>query len=122
MSADGVEEGLEQGLVRRKRDRSICHIDTESWDREALVAVNRGGEDREAMPPVPFHSKEATADQANDKGRVGVDMKGLVWPGLDCHNGSTEFSDVVRQTGAYEVEDRRGATWGEPGGTSGAVG
>ena len=74
------------------------------------------------MPPVPFHSKEATADQANDKGRVGVDVKGLVWPSLDCLNGSTEFSDVIRQTGTYEAEDRRGATWGEPGGTSGAVG
>ena len=49
-------------------------------------------------------------------------MKGLVWPGLYCHDGSAEFSDVIRQTGTYEVEDRRGATWGEPGGTSSAVG
>ena len=74
------------------------------------------------MPPVPFHSKEATADQAHDKGRISVDVKGLVWPGLDCFNGSAEFSNVVRQTGAYEVEDRGGATWRQPGGTSGAVG
>ena len=74
------------------------------------------------MPPISFHSKEATADQANDKGRVGVDVKGLVWPSLDRHNGSAEFSNIVGQTGAHEVEDCRGTTWGEPGGTSGAVG
>ena len=35
MSADGVEEGLEQGLVRCKREFSVCHIGIESWDREA---------------------------------------------------------------------------------------
>ena len=48
------------------------------------------------MPSVSFHSKEATADQANDKGGISVDMKGLVWPSLDCHDGSAELSDIIR--------------------------
>ena len=68
VSADGVEESLEQGFVRCKCSLSVRHIDIESWDREAQAVVNRGGEDRETMPTVPFHSEEATADQADDKG------------------------------------------------------
>ena len=74
------------------------------------------------MPPISFHGEEATADQANDKGRVSVDMEGLVGPCLNRFNGSAEFSNVIGQTGAYEVKDCRGAARGEPGGTCGAVG
>ena len=78
----------------------VCHMDTEGWDRETKVAVDGGGEKREAKPPVSLHSKEATADQAQNKGGVGVDVKGLVRPGLDCFDSSAELSDVIRQTGA----------------------
>ena len=74
------------------------------------------------MPPIPFHGKEATADQANDEGRVSVNVEGLVRPGLDSLNGGAEFGNVVRQTGAYEAEDCMCAAWREPGGTSSAVG
>ena len=62
VGADGVEECLEQGSVRSKRVFSVCHSDTKGRDRETQVAVDRGGEKGEAMPPVSFHGKEATAD------------------------------------------------------------
>ena len=100
MGADGVEECLEQGSVGCIRRYCVRHMDTESWDGETKVAVDRRGEEREAMPPISLHSKEATADQAQNEGGVGVDVKGLVWPSLDCLDSSAELSDVVRQTGA----------------------
>ena len=74
------------------------------------------------MPPISFHSEEATADQANDKGRISVDVKGLVRPRLDHFNGSAEFSDVIGQVGAYEVKDCREAAQREPGGSHSTVG
>ena len=74
------------------------------------------------MPAIPLHGEEAAADQSQDKGGVGVNMEGLVGPGLKCLNGSTDFGNVVRQTGAYEVEGFREATGGEPCSACCAVG
>ena len=60
------------------------------------MAISRGGKEGEAVPPVPFHCEEATTGQADDKGGVSVDVKGLVWPHLDRLNSSAELSDVIR--------------------------
>ena len=74
------------------------------------------------MPPVSLHGKEAAADQAEDKRGVSVNMQSLVGPGLDHFDGSTELSDVIRQTRAYKMEDCRETAGGEPSSTCSAMG